>query len=258
MKISILYICTGKYSMFWKEFYNSSQRFFLSGVEKHYYVFTDSNDNIETDNITVIYTKYKGYPWDTLYRFEMFWPLKDELKNFDYIFFFNANMLFVNIVGKECLPAIEDGGLVALIHPTLYNKTERFLPFERNKKSQAYIPHTKQKYTYYMGSLNGGIAEVYLDLIKKCMDDIRIDLENGIIALVLDESHLNKYLFEHKVLGLSPAYGYPEGMNLPFDKKILMINKNKIDQSFSIYPASESFVVIAKRKLARLYRYLNW
>lgn len=258
MKIAILYICTGKYSGFWRDFYTSSQRFFLNDIEKHYFVFTDDNEIKKSDNVTVIYKEYRGYPLDTLLRFEMFWSVKEKLSAYNYIYFFNANMLFVDNVGVECLPDINDGGLVALIHPALYNKPARFLPYERNKKSLAYIPHKKQIYTYYMGSLNGGITEIYLDLVKKCMDNIQIDYDNGIIAIVLDESHLNRYLFDHKVLGLSPSYGYPEGYNIPFHKKILMLDKVKVDPSFSIHPSSESFVNYAKRKLIRLYRILFW
>lgn len=258
MKIAVLYICTGKYSRFWTDFYESSQTFFLNGKEKHYFVFTDDDTIQNTDSVTVIYTKYKGYPWDTLYRFEMFWPLRENLMAFDFIYFFNANLVFVGDVGNECLPDVSQGGLVALIHPSFYNKPARFFPYERNKKSEAYIPNLNQKYFYYMGALNGGITEAYLDLIKKCMENIQKDVKNGIIAKVLDESHLNRYLFDRKVLGLSPSYGFPEDFNLPFEKKISMLNKVNLDQSFSIRPKSESILDVAKRKLNRLYYILFW
>ena len=39
MKIGIFYICTGKYSIFWKGFFDSCEQFFLPQVEKKYYVF---------------------------------------------------------------------------------------------------------------------------------------------------------------------------------------------------------------------------
>lgn len=207
MKIAMLYICTGNYSRFWKEFYESSQKYFLEGIDKHYFVFSDDESIQENDHIKVFHTKYKGYPWDTLYRFEMFWPLRDQLIEFDYVYFFNANLVFVDKIGNEFLPDVSKANLVALVHPSFYNKPSRFFPYERNKKSMAYIPNLKREYTYFMGSLNGGTSTAYLDLIKRCMENIREDKKNGIIAKVLDESHLNRYLFDNKAIGLSPSYG---------------------------------------------------
>lgn len=43
-KIAILYICTGKYDIFWEDFYKTSEKYFLNNSEKHYFVFTDAQD----------------------------------------------------------------------------------------------------------------------------------------------------------------------------------------------------------------------
>ena len=258
MKIAILYICTGKYSTFWEDFYNSSQKYFLNGIEKHYFVFTDDINIVNSEDVTKVYKEYLGYPYDTLNRFETFWKIKETLLLYDYTIFFNANLVFIDEVNTECLPSISDGGLMALIHPSFYSSPARFFPFERNKKSTSYIPYKKQKYTYYMGSLNGGITIMYLDLIKECMDNVKKDNDNGILALVLDESHLNRYLYDRKVLGLSPSYGYPEGYKIPFVKKIVMLNKVSIDSSFSIIPINQTIFDVFKIKFKRLYRILFW
>ena len=44
MRIGILYICTGKYDIFWKDFYLSAERYFMQDQSFiiEYYVFTDS------------------------------------------------------------------------------------------------------------------------------------------------------------------------------------------------------------------------
>lgn len=257
-KIAMLYICTGNYSRFWKEFYESSQKNFLAEIDKYYFVFSDDVSIKENDHIKVIPTKYKGYPWDTLLRFEMFWPLKDQLIDFDFVYFFNANLVFVDKVGNEFLPDVSRANLVALIHPSFYNKPARFFPYERNNRSTAYIPHLRRKYYYFMGSLNGGTSAAYLDLIKVCMENVREDKKNGIIAKVLDESHLNRYLLDNKVIGLSPSYGMPEDYNLSFPTKILMLNKVRLDKSFSIRPKTESIVQVLQRKFKRLHHILFW
>ena len=40
--IGMLYICTGKYTVFWPEFYETFSRNFLPGCKKEYFVFTDA------------------------------------------------------------------------------------------------------------------------------------------------------------------------------------------------------------------------
>ena len=256
-KTAILYIATGKYSCFWDGFYKSSQQYFLGDLEKHYFIFTDDPKIKTKGNITSIYKKSEGFPMDSLFRFEMFWSIKEKLKEFDFVFFFNANMRFVDIVGNECLPNSKNNGLVALLHPTLYNKSARLYPYERSKKSTAYIPLKKQKFHYYMGSLNGGKTNEYLDLIKTCMENVRADYDKGIIAIFHDESHLNCYLNKRQVLGLSPSYGYPEELKIPFQRKIIMLEKTKVNSSFAKTPP-EKFLKSTKRRLVKLYNILFW
>ena len=41
--IGMLYICTGKYTVFWPEFYETFNRNFLPGYKKEYFVFTDAS-----------------------------------------------------------------------------------------------------------------------------------------------------------------------------------------------------------------------
>lgn len=232
MKIAILYICTGKYNQFFKGFYESAERYFLPNqAEKEYFVFTDDLDLIRADNVHLNYKKCEGFPKDSLFRFDLFLSVKEELEKFDFCFFFNANMLFVDKVGEEILP--EKNGLMAVTHPGYYNRPAFLYPFERRLKSTAYIPPFKDEYRYYMGSLNGGKTVDYLKLVKSCSDNIHKDLDNGIIAIFHDESHLNKYMFEHACSTVSPAYAFPEGANIPFAPKIIIRDKTRIDSYFN-------------------------
>lgn len=41
-KVGMLYICTGKYTVFWPEFYRTFNEKFLPNCEKEYFVFTDA------------------------------------------------------------------------------------------------------------------------------------------------------------------------------------------------------------------------
>ena len=41
-KTAILYIATGRYIVFWKDFHRACEKFFLPHHEKTYFVFTDN------------------------------------------------------------------------------------------------------------------------------------------------------------------------------------------------------------------------
>lgn len=57
-------------------------------------------------------------------------------------------------------------------------------------------------------------------------DAVRRDLEDGVIAVWHDESHLNKYVIGRHPLVLSPEYLFPE--TLDFNQKNLMAIKPKV------------------------------
>lgn len=227
MKIAILYICTGKYDIFWEGFYQSSEQYFLPDHEKHYFVFTDSKMiKAENERIHLIFQESVGWPYNTLLRFQFFLKAEKDLEQFDYIYFFNSNMRFLAPVGEEVFPTEDEDGLLAVLHPGYFNKTEKDFPYERNKQSLACIKKGEGKH-YFMGGFNGGKARNYLKLIKELNENIASDLSRNVIAVWHDESHLNAYLLTKKNRILSPAYGFGEGWPLPFEPKIIVLDKTK-------------------------------
>ena len=224
-KLAILYICTGKYQIFWETFYSSSKEFLLTKHHKHYFVFTDSNSITANGNITVIYKKHEGFPIDSLLRFRMFNSISDRLKDYDYVFFFNSNLNFVAPVNEEIFPDDYISGLTGVLHPGYFNKNYFWFPYERNPASKAMIAHKYSRYRYYMGIFFGGRTEAFNELSEKCDGWIRDDLKQGIIAVYHDESHLNRYFIGREILEMYPSYGYPEGWKLPFTPRIIILNK---------------------------------
>ncbi len=225
MKIAILYICTGKYNIFWEGFYKSSEQYFLTNHTKEYFVFTDKDIRPVNERVHKISQEKLGWPYDTLMRFKMFSNIKDKLLFFDYIFFINANMRFLQPVNEEVLPS-EEEGLLMVKHPGFYNKSRLEFTYEKNPKSSAFISSNEGKY-YYMGGFNGGVSSSYLKLIHILKTNIDKDLENDIVALWHDESHLNKYMLNKKAKILEPSYGYPEGWELPYEQKIIILDKTR-------------------------------
>lgn len=227
MTVGILYIALGKYDIFWKDFYLSAEEYFLPGIKKKYYVFTDSENLFakDNDNIDVIYTKDMGWPYDTLMRFSMFLSIKDQLVSNEYLFFFNANLLFVDTIDCSFLP--DEDNLLMAIHPGYCSQANmRKIPLCRDKRSTAYVPYSTEV-KYVQGALNGGKTLEYLYLVEELSKNIENDLKRGVIARFHDESHLNKYVIGRgDVKYVGPEYIYPEGWSIPVEK-IYILSRDK-------------------------------
>lgn len=226
LNIAILYIALGKYSVLWKEFYESCEKFFLLDENKHYYIWTDDESIKSSEKITVIKQHDMGWPKNTLMRFYMFNQKKEELEKYNYIFFFNANLKFLKEVGNDLLPQNEQ--LLVTLHPTYYKEAnpDKY-PYYRNPSSTAYIPYGKGQY-YVQGALFGGKGQAFLEMTQLLEKATQVDLDNDIIADVHDESQLNKYIVDRndlKVVG--PEYIYPEGYDLDIEPIILSRDKSK-------------------------------
>lgn len=228
MKLGILYICTGNYTVFWKEFYESCEKWLLPDCEKYYYVFTDADEiDYEKNNshIRKVFQENLGWPNNTLKRYHIFLKHKNLYADMDYLYFFNANLKIVKLIKTEdFLP--EKGKIMVTIHPGYYNKINSQFPYERNDISTAYIPEGEGEY-YIAGGLNGGERDVFLGMAEQLKRDIDQDENINYVACWHDESHINNFIYCYNNFQLlSPAYLYPEGWDIPFIPKILIRDKN--------------------------------
>jgi hypothetical protein len=227
-KVAILYICTGKYIAFWHDFYVTAERYLLPNCEKTYFVFTDSEHILEEGrpNVRKILQGNLGWPGNTLFRYQIFRRYEHLFHEFDYMFFFNANIVFLEAVYEgELLPRVEEG-ITVVSHPGFYDKDPSVCPYERNPRSAAYVPYGHGGY-YCLGGVNGGRTAEYLQLVRTLDERIMQDHHNGMLAVYWDESHFNKYIMTRTVKMLTPSYGYAEGVSLPFTPKILIRDKNR-------------------------------
>ena len=226
MRIAVLYISTGRYTIFWDAFYRSCEAYFLPRHERQYFIFTDGEiAHADNEHVHRIEQENLGWPGNTLYRYRMFWSIRERLAAFDYIFFFNANCGFLAPVGEEFLPS-EEEGITVVRHPGFFDKEPDAVTYDRNPKSRAYIPFGQGSY-YVCGGINGGRRNAWLSLINALRGAIDEDEASGVLALWHDESHLNKYILTHSHKLLSPAYCYPEDWDIPFEKIILVRDKAK-------------------------------
>ena len=94
-KVGILYICTGRYTVFWPDFYRTFQEKFLPGSDKTFFVFTDAEhlDYDDAPDVRRIYQKALDWPYSSLLRFKMFVSQQAALEQMDFLFFANANLI---------------------------------------------------------------------------------------------------------------------------------------------------------------------
>ncbi|MCL2596937.1 MAG: hypothetical protein FWD66_04615 [Paludibacter sp.] len=275
-KVAILYIALGRYVVFWKEFFESCEQMLLS-CDKYYFIWSDCpKEELEygdRDNVTLIHTERRGWPYDTLMRYEFFLNKKEEISKCEYVFFFNANMKFYNPTDlNEIAPQQWNDGLVAGAHPIVLsdkyvNPDE--LPFERRKESTACVPLGSGKH-YVCGAFNGGTSEAFLEMCAVLKENIQKDLDNGITARIDDESHLNAYMAKHNYLLAGIAYGFPERLlkkmgRQGFTNLIKIISRNKSNPKYGGFRYLRGLTdrknpqnIVAYTIMRILYRMATW
>ena len=261
MKIAVLYICTGSYNKFFNGFYQSCEQYFLKGkADKEYFVWTDDNSIAEgKGNVHVIHKECAGFPADSLFRFEYFLQAENALRHFDYIYFFNANAEIKQVVGEELLPD-ETGLAMGLWYsqekpwwsPWRLFNLPAFYCYERNKKSLAYIPPFGKDYKEFMGGINGGRTNEYLQMVRTLAKNIRDDYNRGIIAVAHDQSHINAYMRSHKCKIIPKEYCWPEEWTSSFIPKIVFRDKKVLGGEFL-----KGRKYTKKERLQRVYRRLK-
>lgn len=200
MKIAVMYICTGKYERFWDSFYHTSEEFFYPDAEKHYFVFTESARVMSQkhDNVTCIYQGRAGWPYDTLLRFHWFAMVQDQMQEYDYCYYCNANSVFVGKVTPEVIPfPTAEKPLVFWCHTAHYDDySSNDITTEQNPESTAYVG-ADVACRQHGGGFFGGTSEAFCKMTLDLRDNIQADLDNGIIAVWHDQSHIIKYGAEH-------------------------------------------------------------
>ena len=228
MKICILNIATNKYIQFVEQLLESVEENFLNGHEISALVFTDHEIEEASDNVKISQIDHEPWPMPTLKRYHYFVKEKEYLSQFDYVFYMDVDMRIEGKVGEEIL-----GDLVATQHPGFWFKDKLQFSYERRPECTAYVAPEEGK-MYYAGGFNGGKPEHFLKMAETIVDNVNADADKGIVAVWHDESHMNRYLINNPpTVELNPSYCYPEaarfnpaGWNVPFDAKIVALEKN--------------------------------
>ena len=232
-KVALCFICINPpYWEFIAKTIEGAKKFFLPDHRVDYFVWSDMPLHKEGEGVnygaTMFPTEATQWPMPTLFRYHLFLQQEEKLKEYDYIFYCDIDMVFANYVGDEILGE----GLTAALHPMYHVRKEYNPPYESNPESAAYIKRPgriveengKKRFEplYYAGGMQGGKADKFIEAMKVMRKMIDFDFEkNNFIPIWNDESVWNKYLFENPPsVILSPAYIYPDSLIEEYYTKI--------------------------------------
>lgn len=205
---------------------DSARKFFLVGHEIDYFTWSDMPEN-SLPGIKVFPTEPFEWPLPTLKRYHLFLQQEELLKDYDFIFYIDADMEFVSRVGEEVL----GNDLTAAQHP-MYAVNKNFIPpYEPNKDSMAFIPRPgrvinvdgKKRFEplYAAGGFQGGRADSFIKAMKVMKEWIDIDFANNYVPVWNDETIWNKYLFLNPAsVFLNPSYVYPDSLNRAYYQRV--------------------------------------
>lgn len=260
LRIAVVYICTGRYAVFWPTFLASAERHLLSGNEVHYFVFTDAVDlhGRENPRVHPIATPARPWPYGTLDRFAYMLDHEETFRAFDHVLFMNSNLEVVADVNPaDLLPRPSMGErLVVVRHPGFVASGRHDLPYEARRESLAHVGADEGE-IYVCGGINGGTGDAFMDLARELDRRIIQDSEHGVIATWHDESHLNRYIIGRSdVRVLDPAFCYPVGWDGDYPEIIRLRAKTELigEASFKGWGASSSRSARALSRAKRLAR----
>lgn len=232
-KVGLMFVCINyPYWQYLKPVIEGVNNMFLPGHEVEIMLWSDLQNLPENKDVnygaTVFPVDSIEWPYPTLMRYQYFLSQKEYLQKFDYLFYLDLDMRIVNVVGDEILPK---EGLMMAQHPMYALRQPLWYPFESNENSEAYIKQPgriveqgdKKMFQplYAAGGFQGGRTKPFMEAMEAMHDGIQNDLSKGYIARWNDESHWNKYLFDHPPeVVLDPSYVYPDSMIDAYYKKL--------------------------------------
>lgn len=206
MKIAVLAICLNEpYWPYIGPMIDSARPHFLPGHEVDFLLWSDMPEDTHY-GATIFPTEPIEWPMPTLMRYHLFLQQEEKLREYDYLFYVDADMRFVGVVGDEIL----GDGLTGAQHPMYALRESFYAPFEPNPASAAYVPYPKY---YYAGGFQGGRTSDFIRAMHAMKKSIDTDFNRNYVARWNDESHWNRFLWENPpAITLSPSYVYPDSL----------------------------------------------
>ena len=215
LKIGMIVIAIGEDKDRAMSLIATARRLFLKGHDVQFFVF--SNQYVpKNDDMTWVKIKHKEPHLPFFEKPHCICNHQNLFVKMDYLFMCDANMLFVDKVGDEILPK-EPPFLVGVEYPNL----DAQHPMTNKKKSD-----TNKSDLHYTEAFIGGKKNSFLQMAKTIKEHIDSDLGGEDMDVQDIETYINAYYTEHHPKLLHPGYCFPGLSKLPFQKKIVTMNKS--------------------------------
>ena len=236
--VGILYLCTGKYEMFFDDFYKSFEKKFLPGASKSFFVFTDSErlnkKYANYSDIRFFKIEHKGWPLGTLLRNRYFHQNFEQFEGLQYLFFCNANLVCKENVYLNELGLVSGNLLCGVQHPFYFHKQPSEFIVEKTTVCKAFFSgeELEKLSHYFQGCFYGGKLNAFREMVNTIYHWTEEDLKDNVMPIWLDESYLNRYFYFNPPFVLHSGYSYPGNAIIPFPIKIINLDKHKLDNNY--------------------------
>jgi hypothetical protein len=190
VRIGLMVIATNAYLPLGIRLIKKFNHFYTGKASVHFYLATEDDPfrYLNCDNVTHITRQHKTWAEGTDTKFKEIVGLANE--QLDYVFALDADTNIDKPFDEEWFI----GTRVGFEH--FGNKTWMLKEknYDRNPKSNAYVPHdTPLPQMYYMGMIFGGELGFAVDMCTTMMNWRDEDYRTGNPAAVQDESYVNKF-----------------------------------------------------------------
>jgi hypothetical protein len=196
-KVTLNLIATNNYTVFLGDIIESARSMFVSDCELMFIVYTNSDQEFDSPDIKKVHIDNEPWPMPTLKRFHYFISAKKEILESDFSFYIDVDSIFRKPLTLSDMIK-SDIGLIGTLHPG-FVLVETWNPLgtpELNPRSRAFIEVGKNKH-YFCGGFFGGDSNSFIKMSEKIKENIDLDLNDGIIAIWHDESHINRYFMDN-------------------------------------------------------------
>jgi hypothetical protein len=204
-KVTLNLIATNNYTIFLDDVIESARNLFVNDCELIFIVYTNSNQKFDSPDIKKIDIDNEPWPMPTLKRFHYFLLAKEEILESDFSFYVDVDSMFRKPLNLSDMIS-KDQGLIGTLHPG-FVLIETWNPLgtpELDPRSRAFIKRGKNKH-YFCGGFFGGDSNSFIKMSENIRENVNLDLNDGIIAIWHDESHLNRYFLDNppaSILGI--------------------------------------------------------
>jgi hypothetical protein len=185
--------------------------------------------------INVIEIQSLGWPLASLLRYELIASIEKKITE-EFVIYLDADMLIKRDFSDVVSPNTLTNGIALVAHPGFwrpkknttkfyFNHPELFFKdlylrifnggigsWEKRRASDSFV-RRKLRDNYYCGGTWMGVKKDFFTMVRSLENTVQCDINNNVMAIWHDESHLNKWATQNSHSILDPGFCYAQEFN---------------------------------------------